>query len=385
MRDIIRPVTVLLDLAADLALRLAGANDDEVDDVVTEALGRLAERAGADRAYITLFFEDGTFANSHEWLLDGVVPQLPAIQRMRTDDFPYSSAIARRGEVWSAPHVEQLPDDAVAERASFSSFGVRAVLQVPIMVAGRCTGLIGLNHFRVTNGWDPTFIEVAARVGQVIGVVIERQRATESMQRAVEAAQRANRFKDHLLAHVSHEFRNPLHAILGYAELLELDELSSDDRDALTQIRFNGRHLLTMVDDMIMLARGDATGLTDVPIDDAVRHATDTLASVLEHRRIELLVDPTIGDATVRLEPGRLRQVLYCLLSGAVHGVRAGGSISIEHPGPNLLTVRVMGTETPDADLVMPMARVVLGESGEISVRHDDESCSIVVSFDAAG
>ncbi|MEY2958619.1 MAG: hypothetical protein RLZZ01_1187 [Actinomycetota bacterium] len=380
-RVIIRPVTVLLDLAADLALRLAGADDDVVDDVVTEALGRLAESAGADRAYITLFFEDGTFANSHEWLLAGIVPQLPAIQKMRTDDFPFSSAIARRGEIWSAPAVERLPDEAMAERESFSSFGVRAVLQVPIIVTGRPIGLIGLNHFRATSGWDPTFLDVASRVGQVIGVVIERQRATVSMQRAVEAAQRANRFKDHLLAHVSHEFRNPLHAILGFAELLELDHLSEADRDALTQIQFNGRHLLAMVDDMITLVRGDGSDAEDVSISDAVRHATDALGAVLEHRRIELVVDPSAATGSVRLEPGRLRQVLYCLVSGAVQAVRPGGSIAIAQPGPDSITLRVLGTEGSGADVVMPMARVVLGESGDISTRPIAGGHEITVAF----
>lgn len=378
-------VTTILDLAADLALRLAGANDDETDEVITEALGRLAGYAGADRSYITLFFEDGTFANSHEWLLAGVVPQLPAIQRVRTADFPYSSGIARHGEVWSAPDIDRLPDEAVAERQSFASFGVRAVLQVPIIVTGRCIGLIGLNHFRVVDGWDPTFLDVVSRVGQVIGVVIERQRATESMHRAVDAAQRANRFKDHLLAHVSHEFRNPLHAILGYAELLEIDDLSAADRDALTQIQFNGRHLLTMVEDMIELARSDGSEPDDTPIIDAVRHANDTLAGVLDHRRIELIVEPSTRTGTVRLEPGRLRQVLYCLLSGAVHGVRAGGTIAVDHPAPGLLTIRLVGVESRDSDLVMPMARVVLGEAGEITTQTDDEGGSIIVSFGPAG
>jgi len=383
--DIIPDVTAILDLAADLALRMAGANDDEVDEVITEALGRLAAFVGADRSYITLFFEDGTFANSHEWLLAGAVPQLPAIQRMSVDDFPHSSGIARAGDVWIAPDIDLLPPEAAPEQQSFSSFGVRAVLQVPIIVTGRCIGLIGLNHFTSIDGWEPRFLEVVARVGQVIGVVIERQRATESMHRAVDAAQRANRFKDHLLAHVSHEFRNPLHAILGYAELLELDDLSSADRDALTQIQFNGRHLLTMVEDMIELARGEGRDVVDAPIADAVHHATDTLATVLEHRRIDLLVDPAVRTGTVRLEPGRLRQVLYCLLSGAVNGIRPGGTISIEHPGADLVTLRVTGIDSRDGDIVMPMARVVLGESGEISTRSDGEACSIDVSFHPPG
>ncbi|MEQ9161346.1 MAG: hypothetical protein RLN74_01460, partial [Ilumatobacter fluminis] len=90
------------ELAAELAIRLAGASREEIQTAVEEALQLLAREAGAPRAYITLYHDDGTFENSHEWTEGDVVPQRPVIQRMRSSDFEYSYQMAMRNEVFAA-------------------------------------------------------------------------------------------------------------------------------------------------------------------------------------------------------------------------------------------------------------------------------------------
>lgn len=370
----------MLDLAAELALRLAGAHDDEVDQVVTEALASLAGPAGADRSYITLFFDDGTIANSHEWTARGVVPQQPAIQRLPGDDYSHTTNLARACGVWAEPDLERSGPEVAPERHSFTSFGVRAVLQVPIVVSNRGIGVIGLNYFAPTDPWTDEFVDAVLRVGQVIGVVIERHRALEDARRASEVAERANRLKDELLAHVSHEFRNPLHAILGHAELVDTSGLSDPDRDSLSQIQLSGRHLLTLVEDMLAIAGGTDRTPVDIELAPAVQHAIDALAGFFEHQGISVGIDPGIGRRRVRTDPGRLRQVLYCALSGAVGALRHGATVSIGQTAASTVSIELDGVNR-SGDLVMPLARALIEGHGSITTTSDAERATIELRF----
>lgn len=383
-------MTTPLDVAADVALRLAGAGDEELDAVVTDTLALLAHEAKADRTYITLYDVDGTFENSHEWTPEGVVPQRPVIQRLRSEDFAYSYHLALRNEVLAAPDLMALPAEADAEKRSFASFGVKAVLQVPIVVNGEGVGLVGFNNFHTDVEWPDDLIDFIRRVGQAIGVALMRERAARTIRRAYEEAERANRAKDELLAQVSHELRTPLHAMLGYAELLELDVRSDHDRDALLQIQFNGRRLLTMVEDLIAIAdEGVERSTSDVELRPVVDSAIDALDPVARQRNIDVEVGESLAGVTLRAELGRIRQVLYCAMSGAVQSIHGGGAITVdvvEPAGANQCTLQLRLSSTrplQGAGMVMPLAKALLDGHGtiELEARSDTEA-DVVIFFD---
>ncbi|MGD0684463.1 MAG: histidine kinase dimerization/phospho-acceptor domain-containing protein, partial [Streptosporangiaceae bacterium] len=71
---------------------------------------------------------------------------------------------------------------------------------------------------------------------------------------ARDVALRATRAKNTFLANTSHELRTPLHAILGFTQLLELSDLSEEDHDSAARIFGAGRHLLTLINDLIDIA-----------------------------------------------------------------------------------------------------------------------------------
>ncbi len=384
------------DVAAAVALRLAGATDDELDGVVADTLAMLGRKAVADRTYITLYHDDRTFENSHEWTAPGVVPQLPAIQRLRADDFSYSYELARRGEVLAVPDLNDLPPAAAAEHRSFSSFGIRAVLQVPIVVNREGVALIGFNYFHTDVAWSDELIEFIRGVGQAIVVAVIRQRSARSISRVNEELARAKRAKDDLLAHFSHELRTPLHAMLGYAELLELDGRSDRDRNALMEIQFHGRHLLAMVDDLISLAADPGDRRVElVDVGPLVATTLESLAPVAALRRIAYAVRPGVQSAVVRLELGRVRQVLHCVLSGAVQSLPAGATIAVDiappstppgepHPGAPILLELSAPAPIKAEDVVMPLAEALIDGHGSISVMtHAADRLDVIISFGA--
>ncbi len=377
------------DLAADLAIRLAGARRGDVDGVIVEALGSLATSAGAPRAYVTLYHEDGTFENVHEWTDGRVVPQQPAIQHLRSDDFAHTYRLVQRGEVFAAHDLMALGAEARAEQTSFAAFGVRAVLQVPIVVEGEGVGLIGFNYWDTVEPWDAHLVETIRLVGQVIGVVLIRERAESSVRRASERAEEAMRSKDAVFAHLSHEFRTPLHAILGFAELLEIEHRSDGDREALFQIQFHGRNLLAMVDDLLALADGTASGQREVEVRTVVDGLIDSLTETGRQRAISLSVSDRLDGVTVRSELPRVRQVMYCVLSGGITALGRGGTITVDLAGPTdgerTIRVALTGSTSPGDDVVLPMARSLIVDHGTIDVGdHGDGRIDIDITFDPA-
>jgi signal transduction histidine kinase len=321
----------MLDLAADLALRLAGATDREVDEVITEGLRVLAQAADADRAYVTAFSLDRTLRNSHEWTSAGALPHRAVIADLSVDQYPYSYGLACANEVLYAHTLEDLPPEAGAEYASFAAFGVKTWLEVPVMVDGQLLGAVGFNHTRSTYAWDDESIARVRLVARAIGVALIRRTANEHVQRSLAAAEQANRAREELYAQASHELRTPLHAVLGFAEILELDGVK---HDALDQIQENGRLLLTMIDDLLELGRlathhADVNG--DEPLLDVVQRVADNLLPVAAAQHTELHFDDEPAIGTVVSNSLRWHQVIHCVNSAAILAAGAHGSIAISY------------------------------------------------------
>lgn len=374
-------------VAADLALRLAGAGDDELDAVVTDALRILAEAAEADRTYVTLLHDDATFENSHEWMATDGVPHSFVIQQIPNHEYAYSVGFAERDEIWNVPDVEQLPADAEAERRSFSSFGVRAVLQIPIVVSGDVIGLVGFNQHTTRSSWPTELVDFGRAVGRAIGVALMRRRASDSIRRAHEEAERANAARDELLEHVSHELRTPLHAILGYAELLELDDRSDADRESLLQIQLNGRRLLTMVEDLLAVSHRDASEPPGpVRLAPVITDAVSVLGDATTGRGVDIVLGNGVAGAVIQTEIARLRQIVYYALSGAVQMIEGGGRVQFD-AGPEQhqpeIRLRIQSNEEPnDSVTTMPMATALIDGHGTITETRDDGDVVVSIRFD---
>ncbi|GAB7541356.1 ATP-binding protein [Cupriavidus sp. 8B] len=151
----------------------------------------------------------------------------------------------------------------------------------------------------------------------------ERKQA-EAERAARRAAEAASRAKSDFLAHMSHELRTPLNGILGYAQILRRDKtLDQRQIDGLTVIQRSGEHLLTLINDILDMAKIEAgrveLNLTDIPPDRFLRFIAETIRVKAAGKGLafacEMAPDLPAG---VRVDEKRLRQVLLNLLSNAV-------------------------------------------------------------------
>lgn len=146
-------------------------------------------------------------------------------------------------------------------------------------------------------------------------------------------AEAATRLRDEFLATVSHELRTPLTSILGWAQMLQLDGLSAEQRrHAIDTIERNARAQAQLIEDLLdvssILAGKLRLEVQTVNIREIVEAALETVRPAAEARGVRLQATLASG-ATVMGDPQRLQQVVWNLLSNAVKFTPRAGRVQV--------------------------------------------------------
>ena len=142
--------------------------------------------------------------------------------------------------------------------------------------------------------------------------------------------------RSRLMRGVSHDLKNPINAIDGHAQLLE-DELrgplTAEQRDSLARIRRSARALMSLIEDLLELARAEAGQLTvkldRVVLYDVVRDAVEEHRAAAEAAGLTLVQLDDGSKTILTTDPARVTQVLGNLLSNAIKYTPAGGHIEV--------------------------------------------------------
>ncbi|MGI8552256.1 MAG: ATP-binding protein, partial [Dehalococcoidia bacterium] len=150
----------------------------------------------------------------------------------------------------------------------------------------------------------------------------------------VRESEQANRAKSEFLSRMSHELRTPMNAILGFAQLLEMDPLEAEQREGVEQILSAGGHLLTLINEVLDITRIEAgrldLSLEAVPLLNIIKECRPLVGALAASRSVRLeLGERALGRAHVRADAQRLKQVLLNLLSNAVKYNREGGRVTL--------------------------------------------------------
>lgn len=160
-------------------------------------------------------------------------------------------------------------------------------------------------------------------LGLVQDITQRKQDEAELLQ-AKEVAEMASRAKSEFLASISHELRTPLNAILGFSQLFSLDEtLPAETRSNSHQIVRAGQHLLSLVNDLIDLARIESNKLElsmeSVILKDVVCDSLNMVQSMANDNNIKIfIVQCEVMDISVWSDYNRLRQALINLLTNSI-------------------------------------------------------------------
>ena len=176
-------------------------------------------------------------------------------------------------------------------------------------------------------------------------LVRERER---ELQVARDEAIAATQAKDEFLSRISHELRTPLTAVLGFGQLLQLEQLGEENADSVNHIVAAGEHLHDLINDILDISRIEAgeisMSLEAIVLAEVVEESLSLLRPLAASRRVNLLSSDIGG--VVQADRQRLKQVLLNLVSNAIKYNREEGTVTISSGGatPTTLVCTVADT-----------------------------------------
>src|SRR5688572_23945410 len=166
--------------------------------------------------------------------------------------------------------------------------------------------------------------------------VTELKRIEQALQQKNAELEDASRMKSEFLANMSHELRTPLNAIIGFSEVLIdglVGDLSPQQRGFINDIFTSGKHLLSLINDILDLSKVEAgkmlLDLESVPVSALFANSLSIIREKAASRRVRLTMDVAKELGTVRADARKVKQIVYNLLSNAVKFTSEGGEVTL--------------------------------------------------------
>ena len=205
---------------------------------------------------------------------------------------------------------------------------------------------IDLQIIRADGSWGYVFVKAEAVwnaedvVTRLFGIVMDisdRKQSETKLQLDNQELMRATRLKDEFLANMSHELRTPLNSILGMNEALQdkiFGSINEGQLKALQTIENSSRHLLTLINDILDVAKIESGQVTlelkATDIDSLCKSSIAFIKQQALTKRIQLIDRIPKNLPEIMLDETRIRQVLINLLNNAVKFTLEGGTITLE-------------------------------------------------------
>jgi signal transduction histidine kinase/PAS domain-containing protein len=291
-------------------------------EVMERMVSLAGELVGADGAGLTLL----TGERGEELRMGVASGLLEPLRGMggRTEGSLTDEAFRRGGpSVFSASDDASHPSVAWMRRAGVEHYAV-----FPLRAGDERLGMLGLVRGPESPPFTREELSTLALLGGQAAVAVRNARLYES-------AQAASRAKSEFLAMMSHELRTPLNALAGFSSLLEegiYGEINPQQREALRRMRGAREHLVTLIDQVLDVARVEAgtkrARPEPVALAALVRDVCESLRGAADARGLSLDVR-TPAELRVQTDPGMVRQILTNLVGNAVKFSERGG-IAVE-------------------------------------------------------
>ncbi|MBR9991240.1 MAG: PAS domain S-box protein [Gemmatimonadetes bacterium] len=335
---------------------------------------------------------------------ENLKPFLDATVQMR-----FTRGLGLPGRVWESGEpawIEDAAKDDQFPRADAArDCGLHGAFAFPIRAGDELLGVVEFFH-RDVRAPDEGLLTAVEVIGGDIGQSVCRVRAEEERDDVLEAMERiniqlsertreaedANRAKSEFLATMSHEFRTPMNAIIGYSGLLEAEimgPLTADQHAQLKRIAASSRHLLGLIEDVLDLAKIEAGRISieteRAVASEAIEAALELIGPQAQEKGLDVGSVCTVAPTMCFIGDGdRVRQILANLLSNAVKFTEPGGRVIVnceilEDPEPDAqvsgegpwlcITVEDTGIGMTPAQLSEVFEPFVQGETGRTRTR----------------
>ncbi len=339
---------------------------------VTTALAILGDASEVDRVYVFERHQGATakedfFSQRFEWVRTGIQPEInnPDLQNL-----PFAQTWERWHRILAAGGnlhglVEDLPEQ---ERVFLEPQDILSISVVPILVDGTLEGFIGFDDCTRARTWVDSELQCFRAAAAALGGAMVRRKSEASLQAQAEELRRhrrvalslmedsrmaeqtaatANRAKSTFLAMMSHEIRTPLNGIVGFTDLLIVDDLSDKQREIAHTIRSCGETLLNLITDILDISKIESGRLELEPANGDLLDCVRTVVAAFEPaaNRHGVTLKLSWEEEPVRwmvMDFNRLRQIFFNLIGNAVKFTR-NGTVEIK--------IRTEGGGAPGSDV----------------------------------
>jgi len=219
--------------------------------------------------------------------------------------------------------------------ALFRQLGQKSWIIVPLVARERLLGAMTLAITESSRRYGQADLSLATAVASQAAAVIENARLAREADEARAAAEAAIRAKDEFLSTLSHELRNPLNAVHGWATMIERGQLGeAQTRRAMQIIVRNVNAQIRLVDDLLDMSKvvSGRMRLAIQPVDlgELIEDGLESVRHAAEAKRIRLQSVLEAPGLLVSGDPGRLQQVVWNLLENAVKFTPKDGRVQIQ-------------------------------------------------------
>ena len=257
----------------------------------------------------------------------------------RATPIPKGQGVASRAAALRQP--VQVPDiavDATYEspiRGPLVQAGYRAVLTVPLLLEDHVIGALSVSR-KTPGEFAPEIVRLLKTFATQSALAIQNARLFREIADKSRQLEAASRHKSEFLANMSHELRTPLNAILGFSEVLAermFGEVNEKQAEYLQDILSSGRHLLSLINDILDLSKVEAGRLELELGRFHLPTALDNALTLVRERAtrhgitLTQTVDERVGDIVA--DERKVKQILLNLLSNAVKFTPEGGRVGL--------------------------------------------------------
>jgi signal transduction histidine kinase len=242
---------------------------------------------------------------------------------------------AEMRETIQIPDITQPGAYQSSVRATLIRFGYRALLAVPLLREDQIIGSLSFNR-KEPGEFLPEVVDVLKTFATQSALAIQNARLFREIADKSRQLEAASRHKSEFLANMSHELRTPLNAIIGFSEVLAekmFGDVNDKQAEYLQDILESGRHLLSLINDILDLAKIEAghmeldSAAFDLP--SAIDNALILVRERASRRGITLgcTIDQRLG--LISGDERKVKQVLLNLLSNALKFTPEGGRVGV--------------------------------------------------------
>ena len=276
---------------------------------------------------------------------------------------------------------------------------ILSVARVPIFVRDQFFGSLALHTTLAPRSFSSDEIQLLEQISENAAIALHNAQSyqdleqlvykrTEALEEAQLGAESANRAKSQFLANMSHELRTPLTSILGFSNVLLqqlFGSLTDKQKQYLETIFDSGEHLLTLINDILDLARIEAgreeLELETILVAEMCQSCLELMQERADDRGLELILTLESEGMTCIVDKRRLKQILVNLLSNAIKFTELGSvTLQVSQSDHNLeFVVRDTGIGIAPADqalLFQPFQQL----DGDINRRHEGTGLGLALS-----